>query len=71
MSLMRPFYCFERMYKAEFSYFTLMQNRNKMKKHKRHHTVGTIPKSNIKTVGRSKNDTPNTQVMKYMTTHCP
>ena len=34
---------------------------NKMKS-KKYHTVGTIPKSNIKIVKRGKIDTPNTQI---------
>jgi len=34
---------------------------NKMK-NKKYHTVGTIPKSNIKFVERGKIDTPNTQI---------
>jgi len=31
-------------------------------KNKKYHTVGTIPKSNIKIVERGKIDTPNTQI---------
>jgi hypothetical protein len=32
-------------------------------KNKKYHTVGTIPKSDIKIVERSKMDTPNTQMV--------
>jgi hypothetical protein len=31
-------------------------------KNKKHHTVGTVPKSNIKIVGRGKSDTTNKQM---------
>ena len=41
--------------------FIEQNNPNKMKNEK-YHTVGTIPKSNIKILERGKIDTPNTQI---------
>jgi hypothetical protein len=41
---------------------TTKTNANKIKKKQEYHTVGTIPKSNIKIVGRWKIDKPNTQI---------
>jgi len=38
---------------------------------KKYHTIGTIPKSNIRNVERDKIDTPNTQIHYYITVNLP